>query len=351
MVSKGCMVVRKSMDRTISSYGARSIIRCLFILIGVLVVGTIGYMIIEGLRFFDALYMTVITISTVGYREVGTISGPGRAFTIVIIFLGIGTVGYTFGVLAQAMLDFQLRSFFGRRKLGLKIKSINSHYILCGYGRIGRIISQELKRDQIPLLVLDNNLDLKETLEHHDLPYIIGDATSEDILLEAGIERAKGLIAVVESDANNLFITMTARGLNPDLFILSRADEEQTHKKLLRAGANRVVEPYLVGGQKMAHTIIKPAVAEFLELMIHDRDVELEIEELVVGESSRLKGVTLVDSEIRKETNVIIVAIRKDEGEMTFNPSSQTRIEAGDTLIALGYDSDLKKLASISADG
>ncbi len=343
------MTVRKDMDRTISSYGAKSIIRCLFLLVGVLVVGTAGYMIIEHWRFFEALYMTVITISTVGYQEVGEVSGLGRGFTIILIFMGIGTVGYTLGVFAQAMLDFQLRSFFGRRKLGLKIKSMNNHYILCGYGRIGRIITQELKHNQIPMLVLDNNPDLKEALEHHAIPYIIDDATNEDVLLEAGIEKAKGLIAVVKFDANNLFITMTARGLNPDLFILARADEEQTNKKLLRAGANRVVEPYLIGGQKMAHTIIKPTVTEFIELMVHDRDIGLEIEELLVVEGSRLKGVTLENSGIRKETDVIIVAIKKKGGEMTFNPSSQTRIETGDTLIALGYDSDLKRLASISA--
>jgi voltage-gated potassium channel len=248
---------------------------------------------------------------------------------------------------AQVMVEFQVRSILGRRKLGLKIKSIKNHYILCGYGRIGRIISQELKASGIPLLVIDSNPDAKQGLEQQDIPYIIDDATSEDVLIEAGVERAKGLISVVLSDADNLFITMTARGLNPGLFILARADEEQTHKKLLRAGANRVVLPYLIGGQKMAHTITKPAVTDFLELTIHDKNIALELGELLVKDRSKLKGVTLADSGIRQEMNVIIVAVRKENGEMAFNPSSETRIETGDTLIALGPGNDLKKLSAI----
>ena len=183
-----------------------------------------------------------------------------------------------------------------------------------------------------------------------DIPYINDDATNEDVLIEAGIERAKGLISVVASDADNLFITMTARGLNPQSFILARADEEQTEKKLLRAGANRVAMPYLIGGQKMAHTITKPAVTDFLEFAVHDKDMALEMGELIVSESSHLKGVTLVDSGIRQEMDVIIVAIRKKDGEMRFNPSSQTRIESGDTLISLGKSDDLKKLATILSE-
>jgi len=330
-----------------ASYGSRNIIRALIMLGLVLLVGTAGYVVIEGWQILDAIYMTVITITTVGYGEVRTVSPTGRVFTLALICMGMGIIAYTLGMVAQVMVEFQVRSILGRRKLGLKIKSIKNHYILCGYGRIGRIISQELKASRIPLLVVDSNPDSKQGLEQQDIPYIIDDATSEDVLIEAGIERAKGLISVVLSDADNLFITMTARGLNPGLFILARAEEEQSHKKLLRAGANRVVLPYLIGGQKMAHTITKPAVADFLELTIHDKDIELELGELLVKDRSRLKGVTLADSGIRQEMNVIIVAIRKEDGEMAFNPSSETRIETGDTLIALGPDNDLKKLSAI----
>jgi voltage-gated potassium channel len=330
-----------------TSYGAGNIIRALILLGLVLLIGTAGYAVIEGWKILDAIYMTVITITTVGYGEVRAVSPTGRVFTIALICMGMGIIAYTLGMVAQFMVELQVRSILGRKKLGLKIKSIKNHYILCGYGRIGRIISHELKASRIPLLVIDSNPDSKQGLEQQDIPYIIDDATSEDVLIEAGIERAKGLISVVLSDADNLFITMTARGLNPGLFILARAEEEKSHKKLLRAGANRVVLPYLIGGQKMAHTITKPAVADFLELTIHDKDIELELGELLVKDRSRLKGVTLADSGIRQEMNVIIVAIRKENGEMAFNPSSETRIETGDTLIALGPDNDLKKLSAI----
>ncbi len=330
-----------------ASHGSGNIIRALIMLGLVLLIGTAGYVVIEGWQILDAIYMTVITITTVGYGEVRTVSPTGRVFTLALICMGMGIIAYTLGMVAQVMVELQVRSILGRKRLGLKIKSIKNHYILCGYGRIGRIISHELKASRIPLLVIDSNPDSKQGLEQQDIPYIIDDATNEDVLVEAGIERAKGLISVVLSDADNLFITMTARGLNPGLFILARAEEEKSHKKLLRAGANRVVLPYLIGGQKMAHTITKPAVTDFLELTIHDKDIELEMGELLVKDRSRLKGVTLADSGIRQEMNVIIVAIRKENGEMAFNPSSETRIETGDTLIALGPDNDLKKLSAI----
>jgi voltage-gated potassium channel len=201
------------------------------------------------------------------------------------------------------------------------------------------------------LVIVDNHPELKEPLDHLEIPYVLDDATNEDVLMEAGIERAKGLIALVSSDADNLFITMTARGLNPGLFILVRADEESTEKKLLRAGADRVVMPYLIGGQKMAQTIIRPTVTDFLELAIHGENMDLKMEELAVGEESKLKGRTLVNSGIRQDMDIIIVAIRKSSGKMSFNPSSQTPIESGDTLIALGRTVDLDRLSVILAGG
>ena len=257
-------------------------------------------------------------------------------------------MAYILGMAAQAMVDFQVRSIIGRKKLGIKIRALKNHYIICGFGRIGKIITRELIINKIPLLVVENNPEARQILENEEIPYINDDATNEDVLIEDGIERAKGLVSVVATDADNLFITMTARGLNNDLFIVTRADEVQTEKKLLRAGANRVVMPYLIGGEKMAHSIIKPAVTDFLEYTVHDKDISLEMVELAVSEKSRLNGVTLIDSEIRQDMDVIIVAIKR-EGEMKFNPSSQTRIEAGDTLISLGKSEDLRTLAAILA--
>jgi voltage-gated potassium channel len=318
----------------------------IFLLI-ILVVGTLGYMVIEKWSFLDALYMTVITISTVGYREVGIPSDAGKIFTIFVIFSGIGILFYFLGSIAQAMVELHVRALIGRRKLGLRMRSISDHYIVCGFGRLGKIISRELKGNHIPLIVIDNHPDIVQSLEHENIPYIIGDATNEEVLLEAGIERAKGLISVVASDADNVFITMSARVLNPNLFILCRAEEEQTERKLLRAGANRVVMPYSIGAHKMAHTIIKPAVSDFLELTVHNRRIGLEMGEVEVSEKSRLNGLTLLNSGIRQDMDVIIIAVRKKEGEMKFNPSSKTRIEAGDTLIALGKSEDLTKLAKV----
>jgi voltage-gated potassium channel len=307
-------------------------------------------MVLENWEMLDSLYMTVITITTVGFREVKEVSPAGRVFTLILIFMGMGIMAFAVGMVAQLMVDLQVRSLLGRRKLGLKKRFIKNHYIVCGYGRIGKIICQELRSHGIPLLIIDYELDAGQELESEGIPFIIDDATSEDALMEAGIERARGLITVVSSDADNLFITMTARGLNPLLFILARGEEEHTEKKLLRAGANRVVLPYMIGGRKMAQIIVKPTVTDFLELTVHDKNIELEMEEFVVGEGSRLNGVTLAESGIRQEMNIIVVAIRRRDGVMTFNPSSQTRIESGDTLIALGYGSDFNKLTTVLSD-
>jgi voltage-gated potassium channel len=295
--------------------------------------------------------MTVITITTVGYQEIRQVGETGRVFTIFLIFMGMGIMAYTLGMVAQTMVEFQVRSLFGRKKLGSTIKSIKNHYILCGYGRMGKIVTQELKPRHIPLLIVDNNPEIKEDLEPLEIPCIIDDATSEDVLMEAGIERATGLISLVSSDADNLFITMSARALNPDLFILVRAAEESARKKLIRAGADRVVMPYLIGGQKMAQTIIRPTVTDFLDLAVNSDTMDLKMEELSVGEGSRLNGLNLVDSGIRKEMDIIIVAIRKSDGKMNFNPSSKALIEKGDTLIAMGRTVDLDRLAKILSSG
>jgi voltage-gated potassium channel len=326
-------------------------VKALSILVIILAVGTTGYVILERWGFLDALYMTVITITTVGFREVREVSAGGKIFTIFVIFSGIGIIAYILGMAAQAMVELQVRSIIGRRKLGLKIQSIKEHYIVCGFGRIGKIIAREMKLHKIPMLVIDNTPEERELLEAEEILFIIGDATNEEILLEAGIERAKGLVSVVASDADNLFITMSARGLNPGLFILARSDQEHTEKKLLRAGANKVVSPYLLGGHRMAQSIIKPAVTDFIEFTVHNRKIGLGMEELSVNEKSPLKGMSLIDSGIRQDLDVIIVAIRTKKGEMKFNPSSKSTIEPGDTLIALGKRDDLEKLEAILASG
>jgi len=337
-------------DVTSPSFPIRKIGKGFGILLIVLSFGTSGYMLIEKWSFLDSLYMTVITITTVGYREMGPMSPTGMVFTIFVVFSGMGLIIYILGAVAQAMVEFQLGSVLGRRKLLSKIRSMNNHYIICGFGRIGKIICRELKVNHIPMVVIDSAPGVEPAAEHQEILIIHGDATSEDVLLEAGIERARGLVSVVRSDSDNVFITMSARGLNPNLFILSRAEEEHTEKKLMRAGANRVVMPYHIGGQKMAHAIIKPVVSDFLEFTVHNRKIGLEMGEVVVSGRSPLNGVKLADSGIRQQMDVIIIAVQKKDGEMKFNPSSQTQIEAGDTLIALGESEDISRLAKILSE-
>jgi len=334
-------------DDKISRLDSAKLFRGILILIAIVAVGTAGYMGIEGWNFLDSLYMTVITITTVGFGEVRQVTIPGRVFTIFIILSGMGVMAYILGMAAQVMVDFQMRSLIGRTKLGWKMRSIKDHYIVCGFGRIGRVIARELKAQGVPLLIIEKDPESRSVLENEDIPYINDDATSEDVMLEAGIERARGVVTVVASDANNLFITMTARGLNPKLFILARADEEQTEKKLLRAGANKVVMPYIIGGRKMARIITKPAVTDFLEFALYNTEMTLEMGESKVGERSRLKGLRLMESGIRRDMDIIIMAVRKKDGQMTFNPSSQTVIEEGDTLISLGKRKDLEMLSKV----
>ena len=330
-----------------SSINLEKILKGFLALAVILCVGTSGYMIIEGWSFLDSLYMTAITITTVGYREISPPSPIGMIFTILIAFSGIGTIFYFLSLIAQAMFEIQLTAIIERRKLGSLMRAMKDHYIICGFGRLGKTICRELHSNRVPFVVIENRPDMVQVLEHENTPYIIGDATNEEILTEAGIEKAKGLVSVVASDADNVFITMSAKGLNPSLYVLARAEEEQTEKKLLRAGATRVVMPYRIGAQKMAHIIVKPAVSDFLELTVHNRRIGLEMEELEVSENSPLNGLTLIDSGIRQEMDVIIVAIRKRGGEMRFNPSSKAVIEAGDTLIALGKSEDITKLAKV----
>jgi len=340
-------VIPRGFDPKLSHLGSRYVARGIGLLFAILCFGTIGYMAIEKWSVLDALYMTVISITTVGFGEIRPISETGRVFTIILIFFGIGIVAYILGLTAQSMVLFQMREILGRRKLGLKKRSMKDHYILCGYGRIGKTICHELMSNNIPVLVIDTEKELRSQLEEDGIPYILDDATNDEVLLEARIERAKGVISVVSSDADNLFITMTARGLNGNLTIITRTDDEKNQKKLIRAGANRVFLPYVIGGQRMAHTIAKPAVTSFLELTVHDKNIALEMGELLVQEESRLAGVNLMESGIRQQLNIIIVAIRKSEEEMIFNPSSQTRMEKGDTLIALGHKKDLEELKQI----
>jgi voltage-gated potassium channel len=312
-------------------------------LLALLLIGSLGFMWLEGWDFFDSLYMTVTTLTTVGYGEIHPLDRLGRLYNMVLILTGMGVMFYIVGSLARVLIEGELQTVLGRRKLIKDIKRLKNHYIICGFGRIGEIIARQLKGRGLALLIIDKAPDQIARLEELGYYSISGDATRDEVLLEAGIERAKGLVAVVASDADNVYIVLTARSLNPQLFIVARGEEPGSDQKLIRAGADKVESPHQMGGQKMAHTILHPTVVTFMELAMKE-GVEWSMEEIAVGQTSALLGVQLADSGIRQKLDLILVAIKRADGEMLFNPSHETPILAGDTLIALGLRKNLDAL-------
>lgn len=316
----------------------------LFIFSLILTGGCIGYMVIEGWNSFDALYMTVTTLTTVGFQEVHPLSHNGRIFTLFLILFGVGFFLYFLGSITGMMVEGTLRDVWGRRKLEKQISQLQGHYIVCGFGRIGRTVTEILKEKPLKVVVIEKDPQYIPVFQETNQLYVLGEATSEEHLIKAGIQKAKGLVAAASSDADNVYITLTARGLNPELFILARAIAEYSVSKLVRAGADKVVSPYDIGARRMANTILRPTVIDFIELAVHNRNLDLQMEELIIGEQSQIKDVTLLDSDIRKDYNLIIVAIKKKSGEMIFNPASQTKLQPGDTLVALGDRGNLNLL-------
>ncbi len=324
----------------------RLLISLLFLL-GIIVFGTVGYTIFESMPLFDSFYMTLITISTVGFSEIKPLSQAGRIITIIIIISGISLLTYTLGQVAKIFVEGELRKIFGRRKLEKQISTLNNHYIICGYGRIGGIISKELAYENIPFVVVEQDPGKVEKLENDRFLYLNMDATSEEALIKAGLKRAKGIVTAVSSDADNVFITLTAKGIRSDIFILARTSDIKNESKLLKAGATRVVCPYLIGGSRMAQVLKKPTVVDFIDIAMMNGKLGLKMEEAVVGPNSNLIGKTLISSHIRQDFGVIIVAIKKPTNEMIFNPVPTEKLEAGDVIVVIGKKEDLKRMNEV----
>lgn len=317
-------------------------------LFAVLTIGTGGYMILEGWSFLDSLYMTVITVATIGFREVHVLSTQGLVFTILLIIFGVGIIAYAIGSFAQFMVEGHLQKILGRHQLEKKIDRLHDHYIICGYGRIGSLICRELGEKPLPFVVIEQTAELCEKIAAEGHLYLQGNATEDDILLAAGIERARGLITVVSSDTDNVYITLTARGLNPELYILARASEEGSEKKLARAGASKVISPYTIGATRMAQAVLRPSVMDFIEIATAGQNLELQLEEIRVQSGSKLNGQSLEQTGIRKDLGLIIVGIRSGSAPMIFNPPADTSISPGDILIALGPQSSIVELEQIA---
>ncbi|MFV0308953.1 MAG: potassium channel family protein [Desertimonas sp.] len=312
-------------------------------LLGLVVVGgTVGYLIL-GLSLLDALYQTITTITTVGFREVTEFGAVEKSFTIVVIVLGVGTVLYTFTAVVQFVVEGQLSELVGRRRMERKIAEMSDHVIVCGWGRVGRAVTDDLQRAGCDIVIIDGDA---ERLEGTLLPVIIGDATLDTTLRTAGIDRASALVVALAGDAANLFVTLSARAINPKLFIVARARVEDSVPKLVQAGADRVVNPQELGAARMSSFVVQPNVAEFVDVVMHERSMEFRMQEVALSEHSPLAGRSLRAANLRAHANVLVLAVREPDGTFMANPPSDHQLDPGDVIIAVGTTDDLQRLVA-----
>jgi len=318
------------------------------LLLLVMAFGTTGYHYIEGWSWFDGFYMVVTTLTTIGYQEVHPLSHAGRVFNVFVILIGVSLLLLLIGALSQALLEFELQSFFGRRRMEREIGRLDGHYIICGMGRVGRSVARELARKPAPFVFIESGEAKIQRYAPENWLVITGDSTQEQTLRQAQIERAGGLIAATTTDATNLYIVLTARALNPHLKIIARASEDAAEKHLLTAGADSVVSPYSFAGQRIAQSLLRPNVVSFLDTATTHLGIDLEIGEIQITGKSVFAGKTLESSRIRQERGVIVLAIKRRQG-MRFNPAPDERIQPDDCLIAMGEPAQLRQLELTAA--
>jgi len=320
----------------------------LVILALVISFGTIGYTIIEGWSPLESLYMTVITLSTVGFREVYPLSPTGKIFTMMVVVFGVGGAAYTASIVGKMIVEGEIRKVLGRRKMEKSLKGLKDHYIVCGYGRVGRRVCKEFCIRRVPFVVVEKSSQVIEKIERDGFLFVQGDSTEDSVLTNAGIEKAKGLVSAVANEADNVFIVLSARQLNPDLFITARADSDPAETKIKRAGANKVVSPYKIGGIRMALTTLRPNLVDFMKVVTFDKETGVVIEEIEIKPNSSLTQSTLKDSPIRKEFGIMVAGVKKPGKDVFLNPSPETKIEAGDILIVIGEKEQLEKLETMA---
>ncbi len=320
----------------------------LTMLAGVILFGTVGYVYLERMAPLDALYMAVITITTVGFREVKPLDPAGKVFTTVLILVGVGSFTYFATTIANYFIAGEIKGLLELRKMRAQIKDLQDHFVVCGYGRMGQQVAREFRRENRPLVIVDSDEQAVHAATREGYLAICGDAEDDAVLKSAGVERARGLVAVLDSDAGNLMVTLSARNLNDKLFIVTRSNNEANISKFVAAGADRVLFPHGLGGRRIAQMAIRPHVTEFLELVMHDEDLELWLEELTVAIGSRLDGCAIGDAHIRRETGANIVALRQRTGKLLTAPGPKTVLQAGDILVALGTRQALEALRQMT---
>jgi voltage-gated potassium channel len=311
-------------------------------------VGVLGYMVFEGWRFTDALYMTVITLTTVGYREVRVLDASGQLWTMLLLITGVGTLFYAAVSSVELVVEGTVRGYFGRRRVKAAIGRLNGHYILCGYGRVGRQVAREFAADDVPFVIVEQDQEVLEECLAQGYLALLGEASDDEVLEEAGILRAGGLIAAVDSDADNVFVVLSARKLNPKLHIVARASSDESAAKLEIAGADRTLSPYAVGGRRLASLATQPLVVDFLDVVTRgEKGIEFRLEEFSVPEDSTIAEHTIGELKIGERTGAIVLAIRTTEGNFDTTPSAGDRLHAGDTLIVLGSRGQIERLEQL----
>ena len=312
-------------------------------------VGTVGYVYLEGWSVIDALYMTAITLTTVGFGEVEPLSPSGRLFTIGLMMTGIGAVAYGFSIISQYLFAVSLDRIAKERRMAREVDRLEGHFIVCGYGRVGKNATDTMREEGHNVVVLDSAEDRLEDihLDRPDLYYVLGDATDDDILLRAGLAKAQGLLVCTGDDANNLFVVLSARALNPELLIIARASHSRNEAKMIRAGANKVISPYQIGGQRMANSAIRPELLEMLDVVTTRSGLELWLEDVLVDEDSFLANKTLMEADIRRRTGVTVVVLNRAMQNVT-SPSGDTRLKAKDHLVVIGTQEQVRKLEKLA---
>jgi voltage-gated potassium channel len=321
----------------------------LFILLLLVLAGMLGYRSFLSVSWIDALYMTIITISTVGYQEVAPMTASAKLFSVVLILVSLGTVGYLLTNIASLLFESNVMAAIRRRKMENSIEKLDNHYIVCGCGETGSSVIEYLTSKKVPFIVIDNNEEIIANLNAHGILAFIGNATQEEVLAKAQIHKAKGLIASLSRDSFNVYTVLTARGMNPDLYIVAKAIEKGSDEKLRKAGANNTISPNEIGGRRLAASLVRPSIISFLDAITMAGEVEFDLEEVVIQQTSVLNGVILKDARIPEKTGLIVLALRKaNTNKLIFNPSSDENLSYGDTMIVLGQDNQVNMLRQLA---